>query len=128
MTRIVLEAVRQFGVDVSEIHEDTTSVKVFGAYSGQKAGAVQLKRGHSRVKQLNKTLPKVSEGEVTVTGKVPAQLSLSSYRVFINSVSSIIFEDTVFSAARIRQGKWMQFSEWVAFIGARSPVFMIGTL
>ena len=74
-TRIVLEAIRQFGIDVSEIHEDTTSVKVFGAYSHQKAKAVQLKRGHSKdhrpdLKQLVYDLSVTRDGAIPVHFKI----------------------------------------------------------
>jgi transposase len=71
MTRVVLEAVRQFSIDVSEIHEDTTSVKVFGAYANQKTKALQLKRGHSKdhrpdLKQLVYDLSVTRDGAIPV--------------------------------------------------------------
>ena len=71
MTSIVLEAIRRFEIDVSEIHEDTTSVKAFGAYIGQKAKAVQLKRGHSKdhrpdLKQLVYDLSVTRDGAIPV--------------------------------------------------------------
>jgi len=47
-TRIVLEAMKGFGLKMEQIHNDTTSVMVRGAYDGQNAKAVQLKRGHSK--------------------------------------------------------------------------------
>jgi hypothetical protein len=47
-TRIVLAAIKGFELKMLEIHNDTTSVMVRGAYDGQNPKAVQLKRGHSK--------------------------------------------------------------------------------
>ena len=70
LTRVVLSAVKNYGVDLGEIHQDTTSVKVCGAYVNQTPKAVQLKRGHSKdhrsdLKQL------VYELSVTRDGTIP---------------------------------------------------------
>jgi len=70
MTSVVLEAIRQFKIDVSEIHNDTTSLKVHGSYSKQRRSAVQLKRGWSKdhrpdLKQL------VYDPAVTRDGCIP---------------------------------------------------------
>jgi Domain of unknown function (DUF4277) len=46
-TRIVLAVINGFDLKMDQIHNDTTSVMVTGAYNGQSAKAVQLKRGHS---------------------------------------------------------------------------------
>src|SRR6202045_3408459 len=46
-TRIVLAVMNGFDLKMEQIHNDTTSVMVRGAYDGQNAKAVQLKRGHS---------------------------------------------------------------------------------
>src|ERR1700757_1163081 len=46
-TRIVLAVMNGFDLKMEQIHNDTTSVMVRGAYNGQNAKAVQLKRGHS---------------------------------------------------------------------------------
>jgi len=75
MTRIVLEAIRKFSVDASEIHEDTTSVKVFGTYSRQNAKGIQLKLGHSKdhrpdLKQLVYDLSVTRDGAIPVHFKV----------------------------------------------------------
>ena len=69
-TRIVLEAVQKFKIEVGQIHQDTTSVKLFGNYAYQLDKAVQLKHGHSKdhrpdLKQL------VYELSVTRDGAVP---------------------------------------------------------
>lgn len=70
LTRIVVSAVKTHGVDLSQIHQDTTSVKVTGAYKRQKNKALKLARGHSKdhrpdLKQL------VYELSVTRDGAVP---------------------------------------------------------
>ncbi len=70
MTRVVLNAIKADSVDISQIHQDTTSVKVTGVYASQKSRAVQLKRGHSKdhrpdLKQL------VYELSVTRDGAIP---------------------------------------------------------
>src|SRR5258708_3050114 len=70
LTRIVVSAVKTHGVDLSQIHQDTTSVKVTGAYKRQNKKALRLARGHSKdhrpdLKQL------VYELSVTRDGAVP---------------------------------------------------------
>jgi transposase len=70
-TRIVLEAMKGFGLKMEQIHNDTTSVMVSGAYDGQNAKAVQLKRGHSKehrpdLKQLVYSLCVTADGAVPV--------------------------------------------------------------
>src|SRR5215471_12232621 len=47
-TRIMLAAIKGFDLKMDQIHNDTTSVTVSGAYDGQNAKAVQLKRGHNK--------------------------------------------------------------------------------
>src|SRR5215510_16054985 len=47
-TRIVLAAIKGFDLEMSRIHNDTTSVTVSGAYDTQSRKAVQLKRGHNK--------------------------------------------------------------------------------
>jgi transposase len=70
LTRLVLHAVKAYGVDLGEIHQDTTSVKLTGAYAKQRPRAVQLVRGYSKdhrpdLRQL------VYELSVTHDGAVP---------------------------------------------------------
>jgi len=70
-TRIVLAAMNGFDLKMERIHNDTTSVMVRGAYDGQNAKAVQLKRGHSKehrpdLKQLVYSLCVTSDGAVPV--------------------------------------------------------------
>src|ERR1700746_396890 len=70
-TRIVLAVMNGFDLKMEQIHNDTTSVMVRGAYNGQNAKAVQLKRGHSKerrpdLKQLVYSLCVTSDGAVPV--------------------------------------------------------------
>ncbi len=71
MTRIVLSAAKTFGVELSQIHNDTTSVTFSGNYDLQNPKALQLKRGHSKdhrpdLKQLIYGLCVSSDGAVPV--------------------------------------------------------------
>src|SRR5215468_2326258 len=70
-TRIVLAAMKGFDLKMDQIHNDTTSVTVSGAYDGQNAKAVQLKRGHNKerrpdLKQLVYSLCITADGAVPV--------------------------------------------------------------
>ena len=70
-TRIVLAVMNGFDLKMEQIHNDTTSVMVRGAYDGQNAKAVQLKQGHSKerrpdLKQLVYSLCVTSDGAVPV--------------------------------------------------------------
>src|SRR6516162_7802347 len=70
-TRIVLAAIKGFDLKMQEIHNDTTSVMVRGAYDAQNPKAVQLKRGHSEerrpdLKQLVYSLCITADGAVPV--------------------------------------------------------------
>jgi transposase len=70
MTGIVIGAVKKYKVDLSQMHQDTTSIKVTGAYARQAKKAVKLARGHSKdhrpdLKQL------VYELSVTRDGAIP---------------------------------------------------------
>ena len=48
LTRVVLHSVKAYAVDLGQIHQDTTSVKLTGAYEKQQRRAVQLLRGFSK--------------------------------------------------------------------------------
>jgi len=70
LTRVVLHSVKAYAVDLSQIHQDTTSVKLTGVYEKQKRRAVQLVRGFSKdhrpdLRQL------VYELSVTRDGAIP---------------------------------------------------------
>lgn len=74
LTQLVVEIVREFHIDLSELHQDTTSVTVFGAYANQRKGALQLKRGHSKdhrpdLKQLVYELSVARDGAIPVLFK-----------------------------------------------------------
>ena len=70
LTRVVLHSVKAYAVDLGQIHQDTTSVKLTGAYEKQQRRAVQLLRGFSKdhrpdLRQL------VYELSVTRDGAIP---------------------------------------------------------
>jgi len=70
LTRVVLHTVKTYALDLSQIHQDTTSVKLTGAYEKQQRRAVQLVHGHSKdhrpdLRQL------VYELSVTRDGAIP---------------------------------------------------------
>jgi len=70
-TRIVLAVMNGFDLKMDQIHNDTTSIMVRGAYDGQNAKAVQLMQGHSKehrpdLKQLVYSLCVTSDGAVPV--------------------------------------------------------------
>lgn len=71
MTAIVLETVRAVNLDLSRIHNDSTTVKAFGAYPGRTHGGFFLARGHSKdhrpdLKQLVFSLSISADGAVPV--------------------------------------------------------------
>ena len=48
MTELVLAFSRAFDLDLSRIHNDSTTVKAYGAYPGKTASGFELKQGHSK--------------------------------------------------------------------------------
>lgn len=71
LTHIVMNIAQSYGLDLSEIHQDTTSVKLNGAYAKQNRKAVQLKQGHSKdhrpdLKQLVYALSVTRDGAIPV--------------------------------------------------------------
>jgi transposase len=77
LTALILRAVRTFGIQTQQIHNDSTSVKFSGAYEHQKTKAVQLRRGRSKdhrpdLKQLVYSLSVSAEGAVPVHFKAYA--------------------------------------------------------
>ena len=71
LTRIVMSSVNRYKIDLSQIHQDTTSIKMSGAYVNQKRKATQLKRGHSKdhrpdLKQLIYALSVTRDGAIPV--------------------------------------------------------------
>jgi len=74
LTRVVLHAVKTDAVDLGQIHQDTTSVKLSGAHVNQRHSAVQLARGYSKdhrpdLKQLVYELSVRHDGAVPVLFK-----------------------------------------------------------
>jgi transposase len=70
-TKITVTAIQRFSIDVSELHCDSTSVKVCGVYRGQSKKAIQLKLGHSKdhrpdLKQLLYNLTVARDGSIPI--------------------------------------------------------------
>jgi transposase len=71
LTKITVSAIKKYGVNVDQIHNDSTSVKFCGAYAEQNPKAVQLKRGHSKdhrpdLKQLVYSLSVTRDGAIPI--------------------------------------------------------------
>ena len=71
MTTIVLAAIKTFGINLSRIHNDSTSVKACGKMDGKTKNGLELKRGHSKehrpdLKQIIFSLSISSDGGVPV--------------------------------------------------------------
>lgn len=71
MTKIVLAAVKAFDVDLKQLHNDSTTVKAYGKYSGKTDTGFELKKGKSKdhrpdLKQLLYTLTISSDGAVPI--------------------------------------------------------------
>jgi transposase len=74
MTELVLAFSRAFDLDLSRIHNDSTTVKAYGAYPHQTASGFALKPGHSKdhrpdLKQLLFSLSLSADGAVPVHHK-----------------------------------------------------------
>ena len=70
-TRAVLTVMKNFKLQLDQIHNDTTSVTVSGAYEAQDPKGIQLRRGHSKdnrpdLKQLVYSLCITADGAVPV--------------------------------------------------------------
>jgi len=48
MTDLVISYVRAFDIDISRVHNDSTTVKAYGKYPGKTSDGFELKRGHSK--------------------------------------------------------------------------------
>ncbi|HIE57229.1 MAG TPA: IS1634 family transposase [Anaerolineales bacterium] len=75
MTELVRRFVATFDLDLTRIHNDSTTLKAFGAYPGKTRSNVELKRGHSKdhrhdLKQLVFSLSLCADGAVPVHHKV----------------------------------------------------------
>ena len=71
MTRLTLATIKAYEIDVSQLHNDSTSIKFYGAYKRQYKNAIKLKRGHSKdhrpdLKQLVYNLTIAADGSVPI--------------------------------------------------------------
>ena len=71
MTRIVVEVVKKFAIDLKQIHNDSTTVSAYGKYPGKTSTGFELKRGKSKdflnhLKQLVFCLSLSADGAVPV--------------------------------------------------------------
>ena len=48
MTRLVLEVVKTFDINLDRIHNDSTTIKACGMYPGRTKQGFELKKGHSK--------------------------------------------------------------------------------
>ena len=74
MTELVLTFSQAFDLDLSRIHNDSTTVKAYGEYPGKTASGFELKQGHSKdhrpdLKQLLFSLSVSADGAVPVHHK-----------------------------------------------------------
>jgi transposase len=70
-TRLTIKTVERYKIDTGTIHNDSTTVKFYGAYKSQSPKAIQLKRGHSKdhrpdLKQLVYNLSVTEDGTIPV--------------------------------------------------------------
>jgi len=75
MTELVITVVQLFNLDLSRVHNDSTSIKAYGKYPGKTLSGVVLERGHSKdhrpdLKQLVFSLSLCADGAVPVHHKV----------------------------------------------------------
>lgn len=71
MTRIVLEVIKKFDLDITQIHNDSTTVSAFGQYPGKTSTSFELKKGKSKdrrpdLKQLVFCLSISADGAVPI--------------------------------------------------------------
>lgn len=71
MTKILIETVKKFNIDLTQLHNDSTSVKAFGEYPGRTTTGLELKKGKSKdhrpnLKQLIYTLTISADGAIPV--------------------------------------------------------------
>jgi len=75
MTRIITHMVKKFNINLQQVHNDSTTIKAFGDYTGKTKTDVELKQGHSKdhrpdLKQLLFTLTVSADGAVPIHHKV----------------------------------------------------------
>lgn len=74
-TEVTTKAIQSHQIDLSRIHNDSTSIKFYGAYKNQSKNSVQLKRGYSKdhrpdLKQLLYNLSVSADGCIPIHFKV----------------------------------------------------------
>ena len=75
MTELVIRVIQVFELDLSRIHNDSTTVKACGRYPGKTPSGLKLERGHSKdhrpdLKQLVFSLSLCADGAVPIHYKV----------------------------------------------------------
>jgi len=75
MTRIVIEAIKIFDIDLRQLHNDSTTVSAFGSYPGKTSTGFELKKGRSKdsrpdLKQLVFSLSISADGAIPIHFKV----------------------------------------------------------
>ena len=71
LTRLALSALEHFDLDTSRVHNDSTSIKLSGAYAHQDPKAIQLRRGFSKdhrpdLKQFVYSLSVSADGAIPI--------------------------------------------------------------
>jgi transposase len=91
MTRIVVETIRKFDVDLGQLHNDSTTVKAFGKYPGRTDTGFELRKGNSKdhrpdLKQLVYSLSISSDGAVPYSGrpKLDTKLGQNKLRFYLH--------------------------------------------
>ncbi len=71
LTSLALSAINHFDLDISRVHNDSTSIKLSGAYAHQNPAGIQLRRGFSKdhrpdLKQLVYSLSVTADGAIPI--------------------------------------------------------------
>lgn len=75
LTQVILQAIQEFELDLNCLHNDSTSITLFGQYDGIKHKAVKPKRGHNKdhrpdLKQVIFSLTVCGDGAIPLYFKV----------------------------------------------------------
>lgn len=75
ITQIVMQVIESFNIKLDQIHNDSTTIKAFGEYSGKSTSGLEFKKGRSKdhrpdLKQLVYTLTISNDGAVPIHHKV----------------------------------------------------------
>ncbi|MEA1877634.1 MAG: IS1634 family transposase [Bacteroidota bacterium] len=71
MTEIIVAAIDKFGLDLSQVHNDSTTIKAYGSIAGRTRDGLELARGHSKdhrpdLKQLVYNMTIAADGAVPI--------------------------------------------------------------